>query len=139
MEAKKVRSVRFNENELETVSIIYPVIEEQDETSTQMFDPYLDDDLSHCRHSIKKHHMSDDLEFTRSGSHSLLYDKLSSDFESTSIRTKKKRDNDLDISHHVSQRHSTTAKIGGSSYFKNNDDLDTSRHQRRCEKMELCY
>jgi hypothetical protein len=133
-----MRSVRFNDKELETISIIYSIVEEDENTST-IFDPYQDDELPSSLHTLEKIHFCDDVEFKRSGSHSLLYDKLSADFESVSIRPiRRKRDNDLDISHHVSP-HRSLASSMGSSCFKQNDNLDTTHHHRGSERRELCF
>lgn len=137
METKKIRSVRFNDNELETVSIIYSM--SKHENTTPEFDLYQNDELSSCLRSLEKIHLREEVEFKRSGSHLLLYDKLSTDFESFPIRPmQRKRNNDLDISHHISPRRSLASSMG-STCFKNNDNLDANHHQRRSERQELCY
>jgi hypothetical protein len=131
MDAKKLRSVRFNDDELETISKIYPMFE--CENISPIFDSYDDDEQSNCLRSLERIYLHDDVEFKRSGSHSLLYGKMSMEFESPPIRPiQRKRDNDLDISHHISRRRSMEV-IMGSCSFEKNVDLDTNHHQRRSE------
>jgi hypothetical protein len=139
METKKVRSVRFNDNALETISIIYPTIEEQADcfNGAPNFDPTcnIDDEYNYCRYFFQKMYQESENDFKRSGGLSSIYDKLSGDFAPTRCINRKKRESDLDNSNHV-RLVSTKVKERG---FFHIDNLDTNHHERCQEGHVMCF
>jgi hypothetical protein len=142
LEIKKARSVRFNDDALETV---YPILSIEELCDMQLFglDNMADDNDDCFQHSYAT-------PLKRSGSHESLYEKLIS-CETTTNLIRKKRDNDLDDSNHqrnINQHHHhmtftpsvpTTMKQRDHHRGSCHEDLDVSRHERRHERRVICF
>lgn len=106
---KKARSVRFNDNALETI-VSY-------DTDMEEYQFNYNDHEEFPNELEVAHNTNDSMRlYRRSGSHELLYDKISIETASMNPRLLKKRSSDLDDSNHFS--------ISGSSHSYRNATFD---------------
>jgi hypothetical protein len=141
-EIKKVRSVRFNDEALET---IYPIACLDEYGDRPSFGLFATEDESDTHHDVFENLNNDnEIQLVRCGSHESLY-KLAS-FEPTGNLIRKKRDNDLDDSNHQRNHNNYQTTSSAPTMMKRksrqrgcHEDLDISHHERRHERRVMCF